>query len=102
METGERHPVVVTLNFEWDDDLSPTIFFAYFDNAPIHNAITQCLDTLDMSEFMKDDLSDEAEKENEVQAQSDPRFYEKNEGRGMGEDSKIRKGEKAWKKKIKI
>jgi hypothetical protein len=98
MDTGERHPVVVTLNFEWDEDLSPTIFFTYFNDVPIHNAITQCLDTLDMTEFMQNDLS---EKENEAKVQSDPRFYEKNEGRGMGEDSKIRKGEKAWKKKIK-
>ncbi len=98
MDTGERYPIVVTLD-GFDDDLSPTIFFSYFDDVPIHNAITQCLDILDITESLKDDLS---EKEGEAKVQSDPRFYEKNEGRGMGEDSRIRKGEKAWKRKIKI
>ena len=98
MDTGEQYPVVATLN-EFVSDLSPTIFFSYFDDAPIHNVITQCLDILDITESLKDDLS---EKKSEAQVQSDPRFYEKNEGRGMGEDSRIRKGEKAWKRKIKI
>jgi len=91
MDTGERCPVIATLN-EWDDDLSPTIFFSYFDDVPIHNAITQCLNTLDLTESI-----DGLHKEEETQeVQSDPRLHAKDEGRGMGGNSKIRKGEKEW------
>lgn len=65
MDTGERHLVIDTLN-EFECDLSPTIFFAYFGDVPIHNAITECLDTLDITEFTES-LEDGLFQEKEIQ-----------------------------------
>lgn len=64
METGNRHPVIDTLN-DFECDLSPTIFFAYFANVPIQNVITECLDVLDITESLKDGLFQEEETQGE-------------------------------------
>ena len=59
-ETWERHLVVDTLN-DFESDLSPTSFFAYFKDVPIHNAITECLNTLDITESLEDGLPEKEE-----------------------------------------
>ena len=92
METGEQYPVFMGVS-DFDDSLSPTVFFDYFDDVPILDTATQCLDTLDLTEFV-DDIQEEKREENIGCLPMD-------EGQaigGVGTNPKSRKkeGEKEW------
>ena len=50
-DTGEQHQVFTSTN-DCDERLFPTMFFNYFSDAPVHNAVTQCLD---LKKFTEDD-----------------------------------------------
>ena len=50
-DTGEQHQVFTSTN-DWDERLFPTMFFNYFSDVPVHNAVTQCLD---LKKFIEDD-----------------------------------------------
>ncbi len=41
-DTGEQHQVFTSMN-DWDERLYPTMFFQYFSDVQVQNAMTQCL-----------------------------------------------------------
>ena len=53
-DTDEQHQVITSLS-DFDERLYPTLFFNYFNTAPVHNAMTQCLNILDLKKFIQDD-----------------------------------------------
>ena len=93
VDTGRQFPVVTGIS-DWEDDISPTSFFGYFSEVPVHNAITQCLETLDLTELISG-LSKEEETKEGI---PDSRIHAKNEGGGMGEipEERKREGKIRW------
>lgn len=96
VDTGEQFPVFMGTS-HLEDDMSPTSFFRYFNDVPIHNTINQCLDILDITELIND--LHEKKTQGEAEGIPDSRIYETNEREGVGFDSASRE-EKKWKKKL--
>ena len=98
VDTGDQFPVFMGTSY-LEDDLSPTLFFKYFSDVPVHNTINQCLDVLDITELINDLYEEKIQ--GEAEGIPDSRIYETNEREGVGFDSANRKEKKEWKKNLK-
>lgn len=100
LDTGETVPVVSTLS-DFNDDITPTIFFDYFRDVPVVTVISECLDTMNMAEILNELLPQEEPQEEIIPDTRHLKDVERGGDNGNRESRKSRK-EKGWEtKKVK-
>lgn len=90
LDSGETFSVVSKIS-DFDDDITPTIFFEYFNEVPVSTTMSQCFKTIDITPTTND-LLPQTPQEKEII--SDPRLFEDVEGRG--DKGNRKKREKEW------
>ena len=96
LDSGEAFSVVSKIS-DFDDDITPTIFFEYFRNAPVFTAMSECFETVDITQAVNDLLPQSPQEKETI---PDSRHLKDVEGGGVKSNRESRK-EKGWKKTIK-
>ena len=97
LDSGETYSIVGKVS-DFDDDITPTIWFEHFEDVPIFTAMSECFETVDITQAVND-LLPQSPQEKEIIPDS---RHLKDVERGGDKDNRKSRKEKGWEaKKVK-